>query len=394
MMLSSSIAALVAAAGGFDATIETLVAKGDSLAGLGDVTWIGHFDVGRGADWTAQVGLDAPLTLEALVVNGAPIAAYNQATNVPGISYTHAFPPQMNDAGSVAWPSLVEPFFTYESALFVDGELMLLDGDPGLAPELPPGLSFRFFQAARIGRAETVVACDLTGPTAGLFHQCLLRVANDAATAQAVVVQTGDLLPGAPGPVVSVADALEEYDLNRLGSVAYVVGTEGGLAWVFVDDTLVLGSGDALAPLGLAFQQARGVALNDQGNWAVVAALAGGAGSVGALVVDGSVLVHEGDPGPGGFVLTSIAWSIDLTSHGRALWRGAWADPDSTRDEGIFLDERLLIQEGVTLINGRVLTALGRATISDDGRVLLFSGGIGPNASAADALFRVVLPPG
>ena len=388
-MICACALAAALAAGSSELSIEVLLAPGDAVGELGLVTRVGTFDAARGGGWIATVCLDAPLTVEALVQDGVPIAAFNAPTSVPGITYFFAGPPALSDNGSAAWPSLVEPFFIYGAALFIDGELTLLGTTAPTAPGLPAGSTFRMFQAVRHARDGVVVVCDLNIPSAP-GHQVLLAV--DAAGAQSVVAQTGDVLPGLPGPLTSLADGVDEFDVDRSGAVTYTAAA-GAVAAVVVDGTVVLRTGDPLPPQGLAFTAVRAVAHNEAGRWAAVVALADPTGgSLGALVVDGQVVALEGDPAPGGGALTFVDWRVDVTDHGDVLWR-ATTDGPPDQNEVLVLGQRPLVAEGTTTINGRLLTALGRAAIAADGRTLLFTGGFGPTATTTDALLRAALPP-
>lgn len=369
-----------------------MIRSGQPYGSLGKVTGIGSFDVAEGGHWTSIVSLERPIVNQALLEKGVAIAHYNGPTDTPGITYNKFFPPQISDAGLVASPGLVDPIFIYLSGFFLDQQLVLLGGDTPQAPELAPGLTFRVFQAARLNRAETILACDLQDAS-GFGPQTLLRLEPNSNTpSQSVIVQTGDILPGLPGPVVNVADDLREFDLSDNGNLMFLVHTEGGLDWVLLNGEVVLREDDPIEPLGYTLDQVFELNTNDRGDWAVNAWYDTPAGDRDyVLVKNGELLAYEGGPGPHGFLFTSFGGVLEVADSGSTLYRAVWDDPDLSRNEGLFLDERLIVQEGVTVVEGELLTRLGTATLSDDGRTLLFSGGLGEDAGASDVLMRADL---
>jgi hypothetical protein len=74
------------------------------------------------------------------------------------------------------------------------------------------------------------------------------------------------------------------------------------------------------------------------------------------------------------------------------LWYGAWSDPDTTRNEGLFLDDELLVQEGVTTIDGIVVQTLRSVqdafAMSDSGRYIIFEAVL---ADGREGAFQITL---
>lgn len=378
--------------------IEPLVRVGDAVAGA-SVVAVGPFDLGRDGHWTAVAYLDDPLLPEVLLRDGRVIARWGDVTAVPGVQVGSFSAPRIDDRGRVSWAGVVEPFPLHLSGLFLGGKLVLVDGDPGQAPALPAGLQFRFFQAVHIGAGRAVVACDLDGalPPGQTFHQALLRLTPTPGgpPSQAVVVQTGDVLPGTSGPVALLADAPGELDVNGAGEVLFLTATADGVLWVFRDDVPIARSGDPIAPTGDVLDQVLALATNDAGDWALAARLGRADGTVfEAVVRNGSVVASEGDAVAGvpGATLASAGGRVALTARGQVLWHGRWDDPDPTRDEAVFVDRRPLIREGVSTVHGELLTALGPAAVDEAGARLLFAGGLGPGGAESDALLLAELP--
>jgi hypothetical protein len=113
-------------------------------------------------------------------------------------------------------------------------------------------------------------------------------------------------------------------------------------------------------------------------------------------VKNGTLFAREGSPAPGvGFNLTGIGLTgapVRVDNAGRVLWYGRWDDPDVDRDTGLFLDEELLVQEGVTTVGGFVVDEIidGQDTfaLSDNGSWAIFEGRLSDGTNGA---FRIDL---
>ncbi|MBC8108011.1 MAG: hypothetical protein H7Z14_15595, partial [Anaerolineae bacterium] len=83
--------------------------------------------------------------------------------------------------------------------------------------------------------------------------------------------------------------------------------------------------------------------------------------------------------------------AIDDSSN--VFWVGDWNDADLTKDIGIFMNGELLVQEGVTLINGVTLATISTVqdniSISDNGQWLTFEGVL---SNGLDGAFLVSVP--
>lgn len=83
------------------------------------------------------------------------------------------------------------------------------------------------------------------------------------------------------------------------------------------------------------------------------------------------------------------AQSPTISDQGRVLWYGAWNDVASS-NEGLFLDDTLLVQEGVTTVDGIVIQTLRGIqdgyTMSSGGRYILFEAVL---ADGRDGAFQI-----
>jgi hypothetical protein len=97
------------------------------------------------------------------------------------------------------------------------------------------------------------------------------------------------------------------------------------------------------------------------------------------IVKNGAKFRQEGDSVPGlpAFKFTSFgSGPIDLADTGDVLWYGDWDDAATDFDTGLFLNDELIVQEGVTTIGGVIVDSLSGVQdgyfISDDGRFIIF----------------------
>lgn len=95
--------------------------------------------------------------------------------------------------------------------------------------------------------------------------------------------------------------------------------------------------------------------------------------------VNGTIFQQEGQAPPGiggGFVITGAGWGhVQISDAGDITWMCDWDDPDTTIDSGLFRNNELLVQEGVTLIGGvavdTISTSSDGGAVSDNGQYIL-----------------------
>lgn len=374
---------------------ELLGRAGDRIDDVGPAFNYQMPDAGGGRHWTAVVSIGPELT-RGLLVNGRLVSLQGEETSVPPIAQFLFLQPRVNGDRIAAWPARVTPFSVL-SGLFVQGNMLLYGGQPAELPGVPPGLSYRFFDAVRVNGDQVVVACNLDDADPPVLnYQVLLQVLPGSAGSfeTNVLVQVGDQLPGMPTPIAAVADTEDEFDLNARGDVAVMVSESNGDTWVFRNDEPVLREGELL-PSGVPLDEIVAVAMNDAG---VVAAIGWTSdfqlGSIDMVVVDGEVFITEGDAAPGlpGHSLLELERHVQLTNDGRPLWAGRIDDAAPDEDDVLYLGRELLLREGHTIVNGQELDAFGDHDISSDGRALVFTAGLGPGASGIANLVRAILP--
>jgi hypothetical protein len=114
--------------------------------------------------------------------------------------------------------------------------------------------------------------------------------------------------------------------------------------------------------------------------WVIKGQLDGDTATDRIIVRNGEKLVQEGDPVPdieGDFVFTSFGTGpVRIANTEDVLWYGEWNDPNGDVNSGLFRNQDLLVQEGVTEIGGVLVDTIRGITdgfaFSSNGRFVLF----------------------
>jgi hypothetical protein len=145
-----------------------------------------------------------------------------------------------------------------------------------------------------------------------------------------------------------------------------------------------------MSPRNYETLSGRGLDVNNLGGCVFKANLDGATTDDEIIVKNSSVFVGEGwnVSSIGAFHVTAFGTAsgpVLIDDGGHVLWFGDWDDPDTNVDTGLFYDYSLLIQEGVTEINGVIVDEIANGqdafAMSDDGRWIIFEatlvGGVG-----------------
>jgi hypothetical protein len=98
------------------------------------------------------------------------------------------------------------------------------------------------------------------------------------------------------------------------------------------------------------------------------------------IIKNGAKFIQEGDTlaSIGGvFTFTSFGTgAVQIDDSGNVLWFGDWNDANTAIDTGLFLNQQLLVQEGVTQVNGDTIFSIASGesnfAMSENGQWIIF----------------------
>ena len=282
------------------------------------------------------------------------------------------------------------------SGIYIGSQSAIPEGSVCAAPEVTAGTTYRgFFDIESAGSTLTwLIVASLDDPAIPSTVDRALVVAeidgSGTVLSERIVAKEGDVLPGQTGAITEMETGAEESAINASGQVIYSIDVDGPTSAdrsVYLDQTLLMREGSPSPVAGRNWGSLTSVEVDlaDSGNWVAKANLdSSNTADDDVIVKDGAIFRRAGDtlPAIAPFTLTDFGGSVGvwITATGDVIWFGQWNDPDTSRDEGLFINDQLVVQEGVTAIGGQTITDLSDITeqvaVSADGLVILMEGTI------------------
>ena len=377
-------------------SITTLVLEGDAIAGVGNVTTIGNIDVNNNGDWVVEVDTDNPLTDDdnAIIANGVMVYQENQSLAMPVGTFLDSFDSMsLNEAGvfSSNWFMDGTAGSSDDSGLFFDGVILIQESDVSTAAGFSLGTTYKgYFETYNSDNDIFAALCSVDDPAiASTTDRALMLIAHDGAgnlVSETVVVKEGDE-PFTGRFVTEIQTGQHDLDYSQNGHLAYILDLDGDTtddAAIFVDGTLIAREGSPSGIAGLNWASGLSSAVLDVNNHGQLMFHGdldtGGTADDRVIVFDGAVIAREGDGHPDipvGTVFTSFgSGPMYCSDNGDTVFYGDWDDADTDIDTGLFINNELVVQEGVTTIGGLVVDTLRGVSdgfrMSDDGRYVIF----------------------
>jgi hypothetical protein len=272
---------------------------------------------------------------------------------------------------------------------------VIQEGDVSTAPQFGANTVYTGFFDARINDANLMfLVASVDDPLIpGTTNRALVLAqvaAGGGLVSEHVIAKQGDLIPGEP------VETVDDFG-TAPGTSAY---TTGGRSIFFVDLTgssttdgmfvmadaapvSILAREGSPAPInGRNYESLalRPVDINDASQYVMRVNLDGSTLDDELILRDGLVVIAREGFGPASispYAITGFGTgSLRIDATGNTFWLGDWNDPDTTRDVGIFRNDQLLVQEGLTMVGGQTIESISTVqtdfTISPDGRYLLF----------------------
>ncbi|QDU65602.1 DUF7453 family protein [Engelhardtia mirabilis] len=395
--ISSLLFASPALAQSFDVT--QLSIKGDDIPGVGLLTRLDNLETNNAkvawSEWdTDNADTDAD---QVVLRDGVLYLREGDAVPSPANAVIDSFDSiQANDAGDLSFNLFLGGTGVgtgTDSGIYVDfgAGLVLVTQEGDLVPGFAGGATWQGFFETRINNARQVLVIGtLDDPTigTGTIDDAMVRYDLDAAgavTSTTVVYSEGVPYIGGIDPIETLESGAHELAFNDAGQVLFAGNTTGDANFddfIAIDGVpiAVEGGGTPIAGRSWSSLASPEVDLNNSGSYIYSGTLDGDTATDLLIVVDGAKFRQEGDAVPvvglEAFSFTTFgSGPLLLNDMGEVLWYGDWDDADTNIDSGLFLDDELLVQEGVTTIGGIIVDTVRGVqdgyAMSDDGQSIL-----------------------
>jgi len=385
---------------------DIVLALGDDVAGVGAVTVIREVAIDDLGAWYVDVNTDHfnnDLD-DAIVKNGAALFQEGDDLALPANTVIGTFDDldgSVVDGGMPGWVMFTDGGGLGSPAnqsVMIGNELLLQGGDDTLVPGMPAGTIWSSLLDVKANEADQLLLMSsVTDPDQG-FIRALVKLQHDgmgAITDRQLVAYPGMVPSAQADEIIELEWGIHEFGLSDGGHAIYSARLSGSPTFdraVLVDGEIVAREGmDSPVP-GRPWQVLTNaeVDVNASGDYVLTGILLGDNADDVLIERSGEVLVREGDvlPGISPFHVTGLGLSaqpgpIHLGDNGNVLWFGTWSDPDTTKNKGLFLNDRLLVQQNVTVVDGQLLTVLegteGSYALSDDGETVVLRARVAGN---------------
>ncbi|MEM7309295.1 MAG: hypothetical protein AAF682_21605 [Planctomycetota bacterium] len=350
---------------------ETLVETGMDVPGLGEVGIVTDVEGEAGEGWLAQCACEDG---QALIRDGAAWVKAGDPLPQPAGAAFLVGRGLFDEQGRLAWSALYGNLGQPGSGLYFEGTALRWSGAPCAAPEAAPGTTYAALTLTDVaGPGTSAVVAELSEGGSANAAVVLLRVDGAGALAsESIALRAGDQPPGLPAPIAGFGEVAVNAQEDVLAELEYA-GPGGVEEALCLNDALLARTGEAAPVAGSIWLALGSPRLNDAGQHAYQGTLTDGVSAAWALVRDGALFAREGD------VLADVApyalvdplaneGSYDLAGDGRLVWIGRWSAPAD--NVGLFVDETLYLQAGVSQVNGRAVASFGAPYVDPGGQTV------------------------
>ncbi|MFG0318799.1 MAG: hypothetical protein ACF8XB_16115 [Planctomycetota bacterium JB042] len=391
------VALLASPAAAIDPAIQVtvLTQEGQPVGAVGNVSSVANLAVNEAGAWIVEVDTDNANTNidSVLIKNGVVLLQEGQLLPLPAGAGINTFDAvTLNDNDNSSWNLFLENTTgsSDDSGVYFNTTLLFQEGDLSTASAFSPGTTFRgFFETKLNDSDDTLLICSVDDPNiSSTVDQALMLVTSSGV--QTVLVKEGDSIPGVVGPLVTTfSTSPHNFDLNDAGDWIANLDTDdvsSSDGFILLNGAVFEREGNAAPVAGRLWSSLSGaeLSINNEGDVVHSGSMDGDSSSNTIIALNGEKFRQEGDtlPGLSGFTFTSFGSGPILVADRGApsdfpdvVWYGDWNDSDTSIDTGLFLDEKLLLQEGVDQIGGVTIEDVrgiqdGYA-MSDDGRYIV-----------------------
>jgi hypothetical protein len=375
-----------------------VVSEGDAVGGVGNVFRIDNLAVNNAGEWLVEADTDhADTNLDQVLLGpGGLVLREGDGLADPAGSSLDSFDSiNLNESGDSGWNFFLDGTSGTgdDSGIYFNTTLVIQESDVSTAAAFSPGTPYIGFFDAKINDSDQMaIVASVDDPAIpSSVDQAIVRIDIDGAgnlLAETVVAKEGDALAGQTETVTTFGTGPHQSAFNDAGSVLYFADLTGDTSMdgvIYLDGTLVAQERSPSPAGGRLYEllSSRSLDVNNAGGHVFKANLAGDTTDDEIIVANGAIVAQEGDS-PAAiapFLLTGFGTGsgpVRIADDGSVLWFGDWDDPDTDRDTGLFLDDTLIVQEGVTTIGGVILDTIASGqdafALSDNGQWVIFEG--------------------
>lgn len=418
-VLTCLLATGAAFAGPPAVTITPIVYEGFNVPGVGDISsGFGASErhtVNDNGEWLVRADTNHADTNADVVVlrgtghsTGSLFLRENQAMLSPaGSNLSSVDSMNINNSGNTAFNHFLRNTggTNNDSGIYFNSDLVIQESNLSTAPGLSANTPWIGFFESRMNNNNLIaVMGSVDDPNIASTVDRALVTINPFSFVETLVCREGSEL--APGRFVTeMGTSTHEMSLNDSGHILLTVDMDGSTA----DDTgVVLWNGASLSFLAREGDPSpiggrnwgtldTVIDMNNNGDWVMRGDLDGATTDDSLIVRNGTdIIAREGSglPAIGGFNFTTFgSGAVLIDDSANVVWYGDWDDPDTTRDTGIFWNDQLIVQEGVTMVDGVLLTGISAVeanmSMSDNGQWIIFEGTL---QNGIDGAFMIEIP--
>lgn len=368
---------------------QLVVLDGDSIAGVGLVTSINNLAINNSGDLLIEVDTDNPDTDidYVLLKNSVMLLQEGQSLPLPVGATLDTFDTvNLNNNDNSGWNFYLDNTsgMNDDSGIYLNTDLIIQEGFISTAPGFSPGTPYiGFFECKINDLDEILIMASVDDPAISSTVDRALVVVDTSTLTETVLFKEGDTAPGTTETITDFDTGPHNFDFNNNGDVLFLADLTGPAtsnAAIYLNSTMLAREGDPAPVPGRNWLGLTGpeLSLNNHGEYVFHAKLEGDSDTDRIIIKNGEKFVQEGDtlPDIAPYLLTSFgSGPLLISDHGDVLWYGEWDDPDGDVDSGLFLNHRLILQEGVSTVNGTLVATIYSTndvwTMSDDGRYIL-----------------------
>ncbi len=384
---------LLAAGAAYAQPTYTVLVRENDFFPIGNVTTVDTVAVNNSGSWLVDIDTNNPDTTadHYLLRDGAIYLQEGAVLNPPAVGNIGFWDDlTLNNLGNSGWNWFLANTgaSNNDSGIFYNDTMIFQEGAISTAAGFTAPTPYTGFFGAKINDSnQIVIVASVDDPSiASTTDRAIVRIDYNAGAGtftETVIAKEGDILPGAIAAVIEFGTDEQEFAFNNAGDVMYAAEVSGGTSDAFyINGTAVAREGEPSPDAGRNWELlagGRALDLNNNGGYVFRANLTGDTADDEVLVRNGQIFMREGQnlPAIGSFNLTGFGTSAPLfiDDSNNVLWYGTWNDPVTSQNKGLFLNDQLLIQDGVTVINGELVQGVRGITqgfkMSDNGRHII-----------------------